>query len=181
MMLCEEYDEERYCLSVNKYNEEINPPIVKLKHKIEWRKPYVYEGLFNYKLISSEEYPEIDNEKINITYSSIDYYKAILFSDSIKRTKLISFDTVNVWCNNHLEKISSLFLEKPKKNIEITYKCFSFKQLKAFYHWKKSKYPTKDFYEGFIPYDSDIELLREGKLTEEFYNFKITIPVILVE
>jgi len=180
MILCQEIDEVKYCKSVNKFSEEISPPIVKWKHKIKWNDEAIYSTLIDFKLMVSDF--EIDNKRVNFTYSTIDFYKGVSLEESTKRNKYILFETVNIWSSNHLEEISSVYLRGVSdKKALFLYDNFNIEQLRAFYHWKKSKYPKKDVFEGFIPHKSDLELLRLGELTDDFYSLKKSISSIQIK
>ena len=106
------------------------------------------------------------------------YYQAIN-NRSSERSTFIYRDLINLGANQYLQENSSIDIKKQLKNKEeINYNSLDVIQLKAFYHWSKYEYPKKYVFNGFIPHDSDIELIREGKLTDDFYNFSYTVPVI---
>ena len=106
-------------------------------------------------------------------------------------------NSINTGVNKYIKETSSINIKKHLKNKnEAVYSSFIPGQIRAFYYWKKSAYPKKNVFDGFIPYgnhiswevnpehfmdNNDMELLRTGKLTDDFYNFKITIPVIQIE
>ena len=195
MLLCQKLDEYKYCLSVNEYDEEIKPPLVKWKYKINWKDQEVQNILKKAGLLTSEE--KIDNRKMMFTFCWLDYYRTITLPDSAERSASIIWASQNICTNEYLKKTSNIDIKKKLKNkTKISFEGLDHWQLKSYYIWKKSNYPTKDIFDRFIPYCSqyswesntelflkynDIKLLQEGKLTDEFYNFKTTIPIIQIK
>jgi hypothetical protein len=188
MKLCKELDEYKYCKSVNKYSEVIEPPIVKWKYKIKWNNERVLTIFKNAKLLTSDE--KIDNVNINYTYQWYNYYEAISHLNTVNRSKHIMTEKTNVWVKKYLEIHTPVKTGKRKKTkAEIDYNSFDVNQLRAFYYWKNSRYPSKDVFDGFIPYstvlvegdtikkeiDNDINLIKKNELPNEFYNFNTKI------
>jgi hypothetical protein len=134
---------------------------------------------------------------MNYDYYYLDYYKALTVNDSADRNIYIGRTMINLGIKEYTgENLPNDIKKQLKDKREFTYKNAEYPQLKAYYYWKKEDYNGKDVYENFIPYcnntfcevdllkckeDNDIELFRTGKLSNNFYNFNYTIPMIIVE
>ena len=131
------------------------------------------------------------------TYSWLNFYRAATLPDSTKRNVYFGMMSINIGVNRYVKEFTDIDIKKQIKNKdEVNYSNFIPGQIRAYFFWKKSKSPKKDIFDGFIPYgnhtfweadpenfmkDNDMELLRTGKLSEAFYNFNISIPIITVE
>jgi hypothetical protein len=194
-ILAEDIDEEKYFKYGYDYFEEGSLPILNMKAKIKWKDELIIKTFKNHKLLNANN--QINNMRLMYDYSWLDYYKAIFLPDSTERGLYFGRMMVNVGVNGFIEEYSGINIKKQLKNkTEVNYSLFDSSHIRAFYYWKKSNYPKKDVFDGFIPYsnglfweenselfikDNDIELLRTGKLPYSFYQFKITIPTIHVK
>tara|TARA_B100000809_G_scaffold149958_1_gene147454 strand:+ start:167 stop:1339 length:1173 start_codon:yes stop_codon:yes gene_type:complete len=180
MLLCQKVDEYKYCLSENEYSEEINPPLVKWKHQLNWNDERVVEVLRESGILTKND--SIDNRRIIYTYWLFDYYRATTIPDASKRSNSIIGASQNICHNKYINLTSSINIKKELKNkVGVRHSNIDTQQLKAYYYWKKISYPIKDVFDGFIPIEKDIKLLQEGNLTDEFYKFKVNIPLIQIE
>jgi len=192
MQLCKELDEARYCKFINKYNEEINPPIVEWKHKIKWKNDDVISILKKSRILSEDNL--IDNRRVMFDYYTFNPFS---YSDSINR-RFYPFRHIQNLCDEkYINEFSSLEIKSElRSKIELDYQKLYIGQLEAYYWWKKGNYNGKDVFEGFIPYyngifweedpkkfmkDNDIELFKTNKLPNDFYNFNKNLDVIIVE
>lgn len=139
----------------------------------------------------------IDSRFVNYDYYYLDYYKALTVNDSTDRNIYIGRTMINLGIKGYTEENLPIDIKKQLKDKrEFTYESTEYSQLRAYYYWKKEGYNGKDVYENFILYcnnifceedlvkckkDNDIELFRMGKLSNNFYNFNYTIPMIIVE
>ena len=169
-ILGEEVDEEKYY--AYDYEEEINPPMLNWKTKIDWKDTVILNTLKDQTYLILNKENKINNKKINYIYYWIDLRGAAKGSPFIKR------ETVSVYNKKYMKETSPIYIKDQLKNkTEIDYSSLTFDQLRAYYYWKKSDYLGCDIFEGFIPYDSDIELLRNGKFVDTFNIFIPTIQV----
>lgn len=196
MQLCKELDEARYCKYMNKYSEEINPPIVEWKHKIKWKDDDVITILKKSGILSKDNL--IDNRRVMFNYYVLDYYnKSISYPDSISNAFYINRYLQNLSDEKYIKEYSSLEIKHElRSKIELDYQNLDIRQLNAYYWWKKGNYNGKDVFEGFIPYyngifieddkvkyieGNDIELFKSKKLSNDFYNFNKNLDVIIIE
>lgn len=180
LTLGEEINEEKYLISENNYGEKIDPAEINMDVKIKWEDELILKTLKANSTLNSNN--EIDNRYMNYIYEYFNYYKAITYPDLVDRVTSINRIAINVYNENLFETFSPIDIKKQLKDkTEANYSSFLSGQIKAFYHWKKNKYPKEDVFDGFILEESDLELLRNGKLTDEFYSFKKSISTILIK
>lgn len=196
MQLCKELDEARYCKFMNKYSEEINPPIVEWKHKIKWKDKDAIAILESSGILSKDNL--IDNRRVMFNYYMLDFYnKSVSYPDSISNAFYINRHLQNLSDKKYINEFSSLEIKHElRSKKELDYQNLDVSQLNAYYWWKKGKYNGKDVFEGFIPYYSgvyieedrvgyvkndDIELVRVNKLSDDFYNFNKSLIIVNVQ
>lgn len=195
IILGEEIDEYKYLKFVNKYDEDISPPIAKWKYKIKWEEEQINQTLKSNKILAPNN--QINNMRLMFDYTWLDYYRAITLPDSTNRNLYFGRMMINLGIDHLINEYSNINIKKELKNKdEVIYSNFISGQIRAYFYWKKSEFPKKDVFDGFIPFgnhtsrevdpdnfmkDNDMELFRIGKLTNAFYNFQLTIPVITIE
>lgn len=170
-ILCQELDEWKYCLSVNKYSEEINPPIVKWKNKIKWKDKTTINILKQKNILTSEN--TIDNRYINFQYDEINFHH-LPITGSKSRDNYFSWILVNLMDFKYLKQTSNIKIgSQLKSNSELNYHEIDKYQLKAFFWWKKSTLKSDDVFEGFIPYNDDIISIQKGNLPDSFLTLRL--------
>lgn len=177
MSLCKIYDEWRFCKSVNRFNEEIRPPVVKWKHKIKWNDEEVKEVFIGENLLTLEN--EIDNRLMMFSYSWLKYYNS---KGGLNKERDFGWESINLGANDYIKETSPINIKKQIKNKDfLDFGKLDIWQLRAFYFWKKSKYPKEDVFDGLIPNESDLKVLRNGKIEDDFYIFKCSISTIQIK
>jgi hypothetical protein len=112
-------------------------------------------------------------------YSWLNYYGE---DDEVIGDRSFGRESISLCANDYIKESSPINVKNRIKNKDLLdVSKIGVWQLRAFYYWKKSNYPKKDVFEGFIPDESDIKLLRDGGLTADFYSFRTTIPTILIK
>lgn len=174
-ILGEEIDEEKYLDVINDYGEDIDPPYLNWKVKIDWNDDEIILVLKSYNVITSEN--KINNSKINYIYYWIDFW------NTKPNGKFLRKESTLIYNKHYMPEFSSINLKQELKNKTIIdFEKVDINQIIAFYNWKQENSQNKDIYSGFMLNGDDVDLLRKEKnLDRSFLNFSYTIPVITVE
>lgn len=174
-------NEYRYLITINKYDEDIDPPRINWKYSIEWEHPRIIKTLKKENILTPDG--QVNNSMILANSRFYNYYNCLDYPDSSKRET--SLATASTLVN--YEPFSPIkMVEKDKSTVNFS--DYEVPQLQAFYYWKKKDYPKKDVFKGFVPFynwmpeeESDLEKLQKGTIIDSFYHFEISIPTIRIE
>ncbi|MBD78906.1 MAG: hypothetical protein CL840_08300 [Crocinitomicaceae bacterium] len=180
----EEVNEEEFLIFMNQFEEDLDPPHLYWKSKINWSDTALTNALVRNNILTADG--KIYNPLIIFENRYIDYHHGIRSGLEEDRSVLQIITQMVV----HIGDTISPILDKSKLNDRSLAELSQFEpvQLHSFYYWRNRNYPHKDVYRWLIPYFKgfddqldDMERLRSGELEDSFFRFEYSIPAITIK